>query len=75
MGVCLHQCAVYLAILNQYLLCKVCIYIFDWLLYRTEELTSCQFAEIEEDLQQHLARTETRVREEVRSHVHCHDML
>ncbi|XP_056622318.1 ras and EF-hand domain-containing protein [Triplophysa dalaica] len=33
-------------------------------LRRTEELTSSQLAEMEEDLQQHLARTEARVREE-----------
>lgn len=34
---------------------------------RTGELTSSQLAEMEEDLQQQLARTEERVREEVRS--------
>ncbi|KAK7152210.1 hypothetical protein R3I94_008511 [Phoxinus phoxinus] len=33
-------------------------------LRRTEELTSCQFEEMEEDVQQQLARTEERVREE-----------
>ncbi|XP_055029964.2 ras and EF-hand domain-containing protein [Misgurnus anguillicaudatus] len=35
-------------------------------LRRTEELTSSQFAELEDDLQQQLARTEARIREEER---------
>lgn len=44
---------------------------------RTEELTSSQLAEMEEDLQQQLARTEERVREEVRSQTSliCGDVL
>ncbi len=44
---------------------KLCLMLFD--VNRTEELTSSQLAEMEEDLQQQLARTEERVREEVRS--------
>lgn len=44
---------------------KLCLMLFD--VNRTEELTSGQLAEMEEDLQQQLARTEERVREEVRS--------
>lgn len=44
---------------------KLCLLLFD--VDRTEELTSGQLVEMEEDLQQQLARTEERVREEVRS--------
>uniref|UniRef100_A0A673GVT5 Ras and EF-hand domain-containing protein-like n=2 Tax=Sinocyclocheilus rhinocerous TaxID=307959 RepID=A0A673GVT5_9TELE len=41
---------------------KLCLMLFD--VNRTEELTSSQLAEMEEDLQQQLSRTEERVREE-----------